>query len=81
MPPRTVLNLQIVCDDAHAYELAATLRQRLPTDQWRLLAQVSMEILALYESEAAGQKIVVVPASERAAEVERALRLRPAGLA
>jgi hypothetical protein len=74
------LNLEVCVDENRVAECAKALQERLSPDQWRVLALLSAEVVARWESVAAGQRILVVPAAERQAEVARALRLRVAGV-
>lgn len=75
---RETLNLHLLVDDGREAACAAELQRRLPLGQWRLLAQLAAEIVARWETVAAGQTVVVVPAAGAEAEIQRHLRLRPA---
>lgn len=67
--PKTVLNLGLTVDERGVATCAAALQQRLPPDQWRLLAALAAEIVARWETTAAGATVLVIPASAATAEV------------
>lgn len=59
-------------------ECAAYLHQTLRPPQWAILAALAAEIVSRWESAAAGQRVVVVAASEKGAAIEKALQVRVA---
>jgi hypothetical protein len=70
------VDLGIVAGDE--VNAAKALRAQLPPDQWKILRQLSFEVSALGESEAAGTRMVVVPAGQVGAALD-SLGLRQAG--
>lgn len=75
MPKGTkVLNLQVTVDDAHVVECASALHQRLSPDQWSVLAMLAAEIVARWESAAAGSRLLVVPMADLPTELHRAVQ-------
>lgn len=76
---KAVLNLTLTVDEDHVAIAARELRSRLAPPQWKVLAALAASVVAEWESTALGQRILVVPATEREAEVSKALQLRVAG--
>lgn len=64
------LNLHLLVDEPRVAACAAELQTRLPPDQWRVLASLAAEIVARWESTAAGSRILVVPVREVGAAVK-----------
>jgi len=58
------LNLHLVCAASRVVECAAAMQTQLPADQWKLLATLAAEIVARWESTAAGRRVLVVPAEQ-----------------
>ena len=79
MTTKEVLAIEVHVDDGREPECARALRDRLRPSQWRILRQLAAEITALGESEAAGSRVLVVPAAELEADLPRELRVRLAG--
>lgn len=75
---KATLNLHLLVDEGREADCAAWMQQQLKPDQWKLLAQLSAEIVARWESAAVGQRLVVVQAAGAEAEIAKHLRLRPA---
>lgn len=79
---KTVLQLTLTVDLAHVRECAEALAARLEPTPYQVLAALAAQIVADWETRSAGCRILVVPALEKGAEVEKALALRvPQGLA
>lgn len=74
---KATLNVHLLLDEGQEAACAAAMQARLKPDQWRLLAQLSAEVVARWETVTAGQRMVVVPAAGAEAEIQRHLRLRP----
>lgn len=77
---KAVLSLALELASGDEVNCAKALRAQLPPDRWQILRQLAFEVTAIGESEAAGTRMLVVPASE--ASVDQALaslRLRQAG--
>lgn len=72
--PKAVLNLHLTVDDAHVVECAEALHQRLEPNQWRILATLAAEIVARWESAAAGSRLLVVPMADLPTELHRAVQ-------
>lgn len=69
----TVVNIALTFDDAHVVQCAEALHQRLPPSQWKALAQLAAEIVARWESAAAGSRLLVVPMADLPTELHRAV--------
>lgn len=62
-----------LCVDAHrVVDCARALHSQLPPDQWATLTQLAAEVVALQESRAAGETMLVVPLSSEVAAVQAA---------
>lgn len=76
MSKLTVLNLELVVDERHVSRCAEELQRRLPPDQWKLLASLAAEIVARWETTAAGSTVLVLTGRGRR-ELEAALAAAP----
>lgn len=79
MPPEhrpVVVNVTLTFESHRTPEVAKSLQARLPDPQWQAVRALAAEIVALGESQAAGERILVVPARELDS-VAKHLRVAP----
>lgn len=80
MTTPAVLNLHLCVREGCELEAVRQLQTALRAPEWKILAQLSAEVVSRWESAAQGQRVLFVPAAPGEAELAlRALRLREAG--
>lgn len=73
MRPPT-LELHLTLGAGRESECARFLRSQMQTAQWKVLAALAAELVAIHETEAAGSRVLVVQATE--AETQKILQGR-----